>query len=227
MDIKEALSKIKEVDGGSDLAEAITKAIGDNEKAVELAQKAVKDAEGKAAAILADKKKAQEKLGEIEKRMEEIESAGLSDAEKIKKEADKAEARAAKAEQALQEVESNFQKERRANAIGQIGSKVKFLDSVPADTQRLMIESALREVDDLNDSDSVSAVLTQFQETHKGLLAADGVATGAGTSHGTNNGGGQTGTKTFTRTQIEAMTPAEFEENSEAIYAAEAAGAIK
>lgn len=149
--------------------------------------KAVRDAKATAARILEEKKKLQEKTAELEAELEATKTGGLSEVEKAQKEL----AKAQKAQEALlaelNQTKVESAKAARAYKLEKIGSKISFIDSIPADMRGYAITSAFQEVEDLDDEGVVESVLSSFRETHKGVLASETTARGSGSTGGLQN----------------------------------------
>lgn len=182
MNVDEIISKLTGTEAaktalGEDVLAAITSTLtkaGDFEKKL-------KDAEAKAGRILSEKKEAQEKLSALEADVENLKKSGMSDADRIKAEYEKALKRAEKAEKDFAQVQADFGKAKRTVALDRLTSQVKFIDAVNPEAGRILLESSLAAIANLEDQEAVTAALSAFKESHKTLIAADSQATGAGT----------------------------------------------
>lgn len=159
-------------------------------------EKKLKDAEAKAGRILSEKKEALEKLNALESDVETLKKSGMSEADKIKSEYDKALKRAEKAEKDLAGLNAEFAKAKRTVALDKIANQVKFIDAVTPEAGRILLESALANVQALDDADAVNAALTAFKDGYKTLIAAENQGTGAGTGRPGAGGAGQAAGKT-------------------------------
>jgi len=172
-------------------------------------EKKLKDAEAKAGRILSEKKEALDKLATIEADVETLKTSGLSEAEKIKAEYTKVLKRAEKAEADFNAVQAEYGKAKRTVALDKIANTVKFIPAVTPDAGRILLESSLAAVANLDDVEAVATVLNSFKEGYKSLIAADSQAAGGGTGRP----GGGSGTQTQPGAKYEKMSPAEREKD--------------
>lgn len=161
-----------------------------NADAVATLEKKVADAEGKAAGILEEKKKAQARADEVQAKLDELESKDLGDVEKLQKQLEKETAAKEIAEANASKTAKEFAATQRKNALHTIGSEVKWLDSVPTSMRTSAVEQAFVDVEDLSDKPAVKGVLESFVEGHKGLIQANSGVGGAGGAGGAGGGGG-------------------------------------
>jgi len=144
-------------------------------------EKKLKDSDGKAGRILAEKKELQDKLAAFESEVENLKKSGMSEADKMKSEYEKTIKRAEKAEKEHAALMAEYSKSKRTIAIDKIASTVKFIDAVTPEAGRILLESGLASVQSLDDADALTAALTTFKESYKTLIAADNQASGGGT----------------------------------------------
>lgn len=157
----------------------------DNTAKIAALEAKIAEAEGKAGGILADKKKFQQKVDELQSKLDELEGKGLGEAEKLKLEMSRMQAKLDKAEKDKTDLESSYKTEKRNAELGKIAQKLKFLDSVPDDTRTLLISNELKDLEDLGNTVLVEERLKVVSEKYAGLLAAD-VPNGAGSRAGGN-----------------------------------------
>ena len=153
----------------------------------------VEASEGKASGILADKKKAQKQAEELQAKLDELEGKGLGEVDKLKRDLEREKSRVESLIKEKDSLESNWKTDKRNSKLSEIGSGLKWLDSVPEKTRKLIIENEFADLEDLGNEVLVKDRLKTVSESYNGLLAAD-VAGGAG-SKPTNNKGssGQSG----------------------------------
>lgn len=197
MELAEILKKVLKVDGVADaLGEDGVKLLEDFEpdggsmEEIDKLKKELKEAKGKAAGILDEKKKAQAKADELATRIEALENKGLTDVEKIQRELEREKVARETAERKLGEVTKEFETTRRGYSLKTIGSQISWLDSVPAYLRDLAIEKAFAEIQDLADEKAINETLEAFKETHKELIQASSAASGTG---GRPSGQGEAG----------------------------------
>jgi len=192
---------------GADVLGAITSTLA---KAGET-EKKLKDAEAKAGRILSEKKEALDKLAAIEADVETLKTSGLSEAEKIKAEYTKVLKRAETAEANFNAVQAEYGKAKRTVALDKIANTVKFIPAVTPDAGRILLDSSLAAVQNLDDVEAVASALKAFNEGYKTLIAADSQAAGGGT--GRPGGGSAPQTP---GADVEKMSPAEREKDLKA-----------
>ena len=150
---------------------------------LEAAEAKAEAAEGKANGILADKKKAQQRADELQAKLEEIEGKDLGEVEKLQRELERKDSRIDELTKKATEIEQNWQTDKRNGALSDLGSKFKWLDSVPEKTRKLIIENEFSDVDDLGNEVLVNDRLKAVSESYAGLLASD-APSGAGSKAG-------------------------------------------
>jgi len=143
-------------------------------------ERQLKDSKAAQSRILEEKKKLAEKLAEQEAAMEEMKSGGLTEIQKAQKELEKTLKLKEKLEAELNEAKTKMIATERSYQLEKIGSRIKFLDTIPSDIRSYAVTSAFKEVEDLNDTDSIDKVLESFTESHKGILASDTEVRGSG-----------------------------------------------
>lgn len=136
-------------------------------------ERKVKAESAKAARILDEKKQVQEKFNELSKQLDEIKSADLSDTEKLQEQISKAVEQNQQLEKELDETKSQYQKQVRNYKIEKISKKIRFLDTVPEDMQKMSIEAAFSGVEDLDDEHAVNDAIKKFVDSHKGVIESD------------------------------------------------------
>jgi len=182
MSIEEVLSKLGSVEGINpedinSLKELITKKDTAGNSPSEREIKEVKAAQSR---ILQEKKELQQKVKEYEEQLEAIKTGGLTEQEKLKKEMDKLLKTKETMEKELNESKNTMVKLQRDYKLEKIGSKIKFLDTIPEDLRKYSIANAFNNVEDLDDEKEVENVLKQYTESYSGIIASDGSARGSG-----------------------------------------------
>lgn len=207
MSVKQSIAKLVKLDGAEDAVgkDAIAELLALQESGnaeMETVKKELKEEKAKAARILNEKKSTQAKLDELTAEVEEMKSSGLSDSEKLQQQMEKLQKAREKAEAEKTTLAEQLVGTKRAHALGRIGSKIRFMDNVPDYMKEAAIDRAFKDVKDLDDDDTVKAVLDSFQEEHKGLIASDSHASGTGGA----GGGGADGTGGGTTTDPSKMS---------------------
>ena len=183
MSVKDLLKKMQGMEGIDE------KDIEELEAELEKASKKVdgsksvaelKEAKAAQARILEEKKKLAEKNAELEAAIEEMKSGDLSEVEKSQKEMEKLLKTKEKLEASLEEMKQKATMTERNYKLEKLSSKIKFIDSVPEDMKNYAVQNAFKDVEDLDDSDMVTKIIENFQETHKGVLASENAARGSG-----------------------------------------------
>jgi hypothetical protein len=131
---------------------------------------------------LEEKKKLQEKLAEQEASLEALKTGGLSEIEKATKEVEKATKAREKLEQELNDMKAKSAQTERNYMLEKISGKVKFLDTIPEQIRTYAISNAFKDLQDLSQSDEVEKTITNFKESHKGILASDVDVRGSGSN---------------------------------------------
>lgn len=193
MDAKDALKILNE-------NEAVKAALGaegisvlaELSSTVESLSEKLKESDAAKGRILAEKKTEQEKRSAIEAEFATLKESGLSDAEKISKAAEREKARADNLEAEFKALQSQHAQDRRTIAMDKVASGIRFIDTLPPQAGRILIESHLAGIEDMSDANTVGAALEAFKATHKGILAADPQGSGAG-SRGAGSEGAGTG----------------------------------
>jgi len=179
MAIQDIVGKLAKMDGvdkilsAEELAELgkVTEATGNSDW-----ERKAKEADAKAARILAEKKTAQQKLEELSAKLEEIQNSGLNSTQKLELDLKKAMDSITKKETELNEIKASYKNTTRNYHLEKIQNKIGFLDAIPDDLKKLSIEAAFRDVEDLSDEESVSNVLKAYNEKNKGILASSKVS---------------------------------------------------
>ena len=205
MSVKDIIEKLKAMDG---IDEALIEELKGLDKKPETdgnkkLEKELKDAKAAQARILEEKKKLAEKTSELETTIEDLKSGGLSEVEKTQKELDKIVKIKEKLESELNEVKAKSATTERNYKLDKISSKIKFVDSIPEDMRVYAIQNAFKDVENLDDEDSVKNVITEFTESHKGILASDSTARGDGSVNVQTKSVKDVGTKDPTKISVE------------------------
>ena len=186
MSIKDILAKVLASEGIADaIGEEGVKLLTEfddtaSEGALAKALEGLKGAEGKAAGILEEKKKAQEKLAEATKTIEEMKNSGLSDGEKLTLELETAQKAVQEATEKIEQLTGELGTTKRDHELDRLGATVKWMDEVPQDMRRSAIETAFKDVEDLADESKTKEVMDKLNEDCKGLIQADTVPNGLG-----------------------------------------------
>jgi len=162
------------------------------------------------------------KLDALQKQVDEAAAAGMSDTEKLQKQVELLSTQVEAAAQSLEAEKQSHAKTQREHGLDVIHRQMRFDDSVVNGTQQRQLLSAAMADVDLSNEVLVKAAVDEFRKASPGLILADGGGGGAGTRK-TVAGGGES---TFTRSQIEAMSPAEYAGQKDAIQQAMMADTI-
>lgn len=175
MSIEEIMGKLGSVLSKEELEELqkIRPEGSSKDDSVEALTRKQKEADAKAARILDEKKKIKAQNEELLAKIEQLESTGLSEIEKVQKELEKANRAREKYEKELNDVQAAHKATIRTQHLDTIKSKIKFLDNIPDDMRKLSIENAFKGVEDLSDEASVNETLKSYREANKGILQAD------------------------------------------------------
>jgi chromosome segregation ATPase len=206
MNKTEAMKKLEEAGIESDVIAALGADDGVQGRIAALEAK-IAETEGKASGILADKKKAQEKAAELQSKIDDLEGKDLGEAEKLQRELEREKSKTEAAEKKLSELETKYGQEKRDADLAEIGSGLKWLDSVPSDTRKLIISNELKDIDDLGNKVTVEERLKSVSQKYAGLLAAD-APNGAGSKAG--DAGSAGGKESPTIEKIKNMSDAEI-----------------
>lgn len=144
--------------------------------------KALREQKAATARILDEKKKLQEKATELEEQMEAVKTGGLSEVEKSKKELEKYIKAKEKLEAELNDMKAKSLQQERGYRLDKIGSRIKFLDTIPEDLRSYAISKAFAECQDLSQESEVEKILGKFKESNKGILASDVDVRGSGST---------------------------------------------
>ena len=181
MDKAKAVEALKEAGIDADVIKALTGDSGTDDRLKALEAKLEAEI-GKANGILGDKKKAQEKAAELQAKIDELESKDLGEVEKLKLELERLQSKYDQSEAQRAELESTYNAEKRSNGLNKIGSGLKWMDNVPEQTRKLILESEFKDMD-LGNEVLVADRLKTINETYAGLLASD-APSGAGSKPG-------------------------------------------
>lgn len=172
---------IKKVIAKEDLTEEDIASLSGFDDFVAAEQAKANAATGKVNGILGEKKDAQAKLTEALARIDEMESAGLTAAEKAAKETEKILANNATLTVDLEAERKNHAATQREHAIDGIHAGQNWnRDVLNAGDSRQLLSNALASVEDLSDKDAVEAAVTQFK-ADRGTLFLAKVPVGTGT----------------------------------------------
>lgn len=192
----EKVAKLKAAGLDDEAIEAIVG--GDSDSEIATLKAKIAEAEGKANGILGDKKKYQQKVDELQAKLDELEGKGLGESEKLKLDMERMKSRLEATEKAKADLETTYKTEKRNSELGKIAQKLKFLDTVPEDARQLLIATELKDLEDLGNTVLVDERLKSVSTKYAGLLAAD-VPNGAGTK------AGQQDTQTGNRPNLDAL----------------------
>ena len=176
MSLKEIMKKLAVLDGvkGALSADELAELENIEDSKVEGDwDKKVKEANAKAARILDEKKKVQDKFEELAKQLDEIQSSGLSEVEKFKKDMLKVQEDKTRLEKELNDTKTQYSRQMRETKLDKILGKVRFLETIPQDMRLLSITTAFNEVEDLDDETAVNDALKRYVDSHKSVIESD------------------------------------------------------
>ena len=188
MDKAKAVEALKEAGIDADVIKALTGESGTDDRLKALEAKLEAEI-GKANGILGDKKKAQQKAEELQAKIDELESKDLGEVEKLRLDLERLQSKYEQSEAQKAELESTYNAEKRSNGLNKIGSGLKWMDNVPEQTRKLILESEFKDMD-LGNEVLVADKLKSINETYAGLLASD-ASSGAGSKPGDASNQGQ------------------------------------
>jgi hypothetical protein len=187
----EKTAKLKEAGLADDAIDAILGA--DNSEEIAALKAKIAEAEGKASGILGDKKKYQQKVDELQAKIDELEGKDLSESQKNKLELERLKSKYEAEAKARADLENQYKTERRNAELSKLAQKLKFMDKVPEDARSLLVSNEFKDLEDLGNTVLVDERLKTVSQKYAGLLAADALS-GAGSKAGgaspQNNKGG-------------------------------------
>ncbi len=189
MTIEEIIKAAKEKELDSGIIDAI-KAL-DQTADVERLKGELESEQGKAKGILEDKKKFKERAEKAEADLKKIEHDKLPEDEKRTKELNelKEQLESEKAEREKQA--QQFAQTQREAKLSDLTGQIKWADGVPHDTAKLIIKTAMTEIEDLSDKSKIEETLKAVKESHKSFIAADAPGGTGGKSGGEQGTGEQ------------------------------------
>lgn len=188
MTLKEIKAKLKEAGVDDGVITAVTAL--DNSAEVSRLESELKAEQGKAKGILEDKKRYKDERDALKVSLDKIETEKLPDEEKHAKALKELQEKLEKAEQEREADAKKFAETQREARISDLTGSVKWAASTPQSTAKLIIKTALAELDDLSDESKVESILTSVKESHKSFIAADAPSGSGGHSGGDGGEGG-------------------------------------
>ncbi len=185
---EDAIKKLEEAGLDKAVIDALTADDGSAATIAALEAK-LKAEEGKSGGILADKKKAQKQLDDMQAKLDELEHKDLGELERMKIELEREKSKFEKAESERKELEANFAKEKRDSELTRISASMKWLDAVPDDTRQMILANEMQDIEDLGNTVMVEERIKSLSTKYAGMLAAEDVS-GAGSKAGPASRGG-------------------------------------
>ena len=173
-----------------------------------------------------EKKELADKLAEMESKLEELSTQGMSDQEKLAQTVEKLQANLQAKDVELSTIQASAKKADRQHQLDRIHGGVKWNRETISDTDsRTLTQSVLTDVDDLSDQSAVDAVLQPWLAERKTFVTAE-IASGTG-SHKSGAMTGATGSGVpsggkLDMAKVSAMSDKEFldPETNKAIWVA-------
>lgn len=170
MDKKQIIEALKKADVDGAIISAVESL--DNSAEVERLKSELESEQGKAAAILADKKKYKERAEKAESEIKKVEDSKLPEEERHAKQLKEIQEQL-EAERAEREKDkSEYARVQRDAKLTELASSVKWADGTPQSTAKLIISNAMTDID-LSDETKVSDIIKSVKETHKSFIAAE------------------------------------------------------
>lgn len=184
------MNEIVEALGGKDVDVGVIAAIEELASSAEVERllKELSDEQGKTAGILADKKKFKDRAEKAEAGIKTIEDGKLPAEERHARELKDMQDRLEQERADREAQASDFAKTQRDAGLADITGSIKWADGTPHSTAKLIIRSALIDVEDLSDKTKVDEILNTVKESHKTFIAAS--APGGSGSKAKGGGGG-------------------------------------
>lgn len=157
------------------------KGSGESEAKIKELEDKLSAAEGKAAGILADKKKLQEKVSEIESKIEEMSSKDLSAEELSKKATAKLQDELIAEKEKSKELETKLSNLDKQHKLDEIALSYHFSKDLPEGSKGVFIERSFGSID-LDDGKAVKLHKEIFEKEYAAFLVAD-VKEGSGESN--------------------------------------------
>ena len=130
--------------------------------------------------ILEEKKAQQAKVAELEAQLEEIKTSDLSEQEKLQRQLEKTLNENSEFKLQIEAKEGELKSAKREWALTNISKGFNFISGIPDYLQEAAIQTAFKDIEDLNDTEAIKSATEAFKECNKGILAAE-VVGGANT----------------------------------------------
>lgn len=171
---------------GKELDSGVIDAIKALDQSAEVARltKDLESEQGKSGGILDDKKKYKDRAEKAEGELKKITDGKLPAEELHKKQLAEMQEKLDKETADREAQETNFKAQQREARLADITGSVKWTDGTPHDTAKLIIKSAMAELDDLSDKTKIADVLKTITESHKSFISADAPGGTGGKSSG-------------------------------------------
>lgn len=186
------LDKIIEALKGKEVDQGVIDAVKglDQSAEVERLKGELESEQGKGAGILADKKKFKERAEKAEGDLKAIADAKLPEDERHANALKELNDKIAAGETERANDKAEFAKVQREAKLSDITASVKWADGTPSGTAKLIISSAMTDID-LADQTKVDEALKAVKESHKSFIAAEAPGgTGGKGNEGAGSGGG-------------------------------------
>ena len=179
MNMKELLKKLEEAGATEDLLKKVAE-LDNSEKIAEL-EAQIESEQGKSASLLADKRKFKERAETAEDELKKIELEKLPEEERRQKELSDLNEKLETERQERAQEKAEFERVQRDGQLLEIAGTIKWADGVPSSTSKMIVTTALKDVEDLSDEKAVKDVLATVTESHKALIQANAAAGTGGT----------------------------------------------
>ena len=192
MDKAEAVKKLEEAGIDADVIKTLSGG-GANDDRIAALESKLEAEIGKANGILGDKKKAQQKVDELQAKLDELESKDLGEVERLQRDMERLQSKLEQSESQRAELESTYNAEKRSYDLNKIGAQFKWMDNVPESMRALTLEKEFDGID-LGNEVLVADKVKSINEMYSGLLASD-APSGSGSKAGEASSGKTTVTK--------------------------------
>jgi hypothetical protein len=174
MELDKIIEALTEKEIATEVIDAVKSLNGSD--AVEKLTKDLEAERGKAAGIVEDKKKFKTRAEAAEKELKELQGSKLTVEERTQNQIDELNRRLEEADKAKIEQENQFRVKEREAALADIAGSIKWSESIPHDTAKLIISNGFSDIEDLGDKVLVERKVKELTESHKAFINAESPA---------------------------------------------------
>lgn len=187
MKLEEIIKLLKEAGVEAGVITAIKSL--DNSAEVERLTKEVEAERGKSAGILEDKKKYKERAEKAEGEVKKIADEKLPEDERTQKEITELKDKLERQEAERKADADLFARTQREAKVAELTNSIKWAESTPFSTAKLIVSNALTDFDDLSDEAKIGDALKNVVESHKSFIAANAPSGTGGKTDGKGDSG--------------------------------------